>query len=330
MPLILGRLRPVMLFPAIAALVAGAATLPAALDTAANGATAPAADSVAAKSVTGGRPFKPTSYWNTKLGQAPRNPHSAAWIRDSLNKSHTQNYLKLVMGDYSMPVYRSDASDPVYRFHSNGHTVGVHIPKHAHPMTGDDSALTIFDRATGQVVGLGGAKRTSGGWTAAGVSRYKYASNGIAGGLPGGSKANFGHRGIPASVAAVTKAEIRRGHIRHRLEVYWWETASRTPEGRSAYFPMTGSESGKTGVVPEGAVIRIKPGVNLDAIKLSPAARVIARALQQYGAVVGDNSGSGNNLKLQGNTNWKGILNPDSLRHIPWSDFVFVEGGYRP
>ena len=129
---------------------------------------------------------------------------------------------------------------------------------------------------------------------------------------------------------AVTKGEIQRGKIRHRLEIYWHETASRTPEGRSAYFPMTGSESGKSGVVPEGAVIRIKPSVNLKARSLSPAAYVIARALQKYGAVVGDNSGQGNSMKLQGNTNWSGILNKDSLRSIPWSDFVFVKGGYRP
>jgi hypothetical protein len=46
--------------------------------------------------------------------------------------------------------------------------------------------------------------------------------------------------------------------------------------------------------------------------------------------VVGDNSGQGNSLKLQGNTNWRGILNRNSLAKIPWSDYVFVKGGYRP
>jgi hypothetical protein len=117
----------------------------------------------------------------------------------------------------------------------------------------------------------------------------------------------------------VTKAEIQRGKIRHRLEIYWHETASRTPEGRSAYFPMTGSESGKSGVVPEGAVIRIRPTLNLKRLSLSPAAYVIARALQKYGAVVGDNSGQGNSLKLQGNTNWGGILNRNSLAKITCS-----------
>jgi hypothetical protein len=323
-----GRLRPALLSVATAALVAGAATVPQALGTAAHGASQPSAGATTA--VTGARPFQPTSYWNTKLGKAPHSSHSAAWIKDSLNASHTQNYLKLVLGSWGMPVYRSRASDPLYRISSSGHTVKVHIPAKARPMAADDAAMVIIDRATDQVVSLQGAKYANGKWTTVGLSRYGYQSNGIAGGLAGGRKANFGHRGIPGSVRAVTKAEIKRGKIRHRLEVYWWETASSTPEGPSAYFPMTEAESGKTGVVPEGAVIRLKPGVNLDALHLSPAARVIARALQKYGAVVGDNSGTGNNLKLQAGVDWTGILNKDSLKHLPWSDFVFVKGGYRP
>jgi hypothetical protein len=322
------HLRPALISVATAVLVVGAATVPQALGTAAH---RPSQSSTGAVStVTGTRPFQPTSYWNTKLGKAPHSRHSAAWIKDSLHASHTQNYLKLVLGDWGMPVYRSRASDPLYRITSSGHTIKVHIPARARPMAADDAAMVIIDRATLQVVSLQGAKYANGKWTAAGLSRYGYQSNGIAGGLPGGRRANFGHRGLPGSVRAVTKAEIQRGKIRHRLEVYWWETASSTPEGPSAYFPMTGSESGKTGIVPEGAVIRLKPSVDLDTLHLSPSARVIARALQKYGAVVGDNSGTGNNLKLQAGVNWTGLLNKDSLKNIPWSDFVFVKGGYRP
>jgi hypothetical protein len=93
---------------------------------------------------------------------------------------------------------------------------------------------------------------------------------------------------------------------------------------------MTGSESGNNGVVPEGTVIRIKPSVNLKAKKLSKSAYVVARALQRYGAVVGDNSGGGNSLKVQANANWRGLLHKNSLRSIKWSDYVFIKGGYRP
>jgi hypothetical protein len=288
----------------------------------------------AQKSTTGTlRSFRAGSYWNTPLGHAPRDPHNRRYRADSQLRSHTQNYLKLVLGDWGMPRFRSHAGDPVYRINpSSGPTVRVHIPRRARPMPTSDAALTILDRASHQVVCLGHAHfaRSTHRWKAESVSRYWSRTNGIAQGLPGGSRGNLGHRGIPGSVQAVTKAEIRRGAIRHRLEVYWWETAPRTPTGREAYFPMTGSESKGVGTVPEGIVIRIKPSVDLKSRRLSPAAYTIARALQRYGAVVGDNSGTGNNLKLQANTDWTGILTSDSLRSIPWRDYVFVKGGYRP
>jgi hypothetical protein len=325
MPLTHGRTRPFLPFLAVAALAAGAATLP----QAAQGASQPATHQVARATVTGARPFQPTSYWNTPLGRAPVSPHSGAWIRDSQTNNHFA-FLRLVLGDYAMPVYHARPSNPMVTISSGGHTVRVHIPRNARSMPTGDAALTVIDRSTNQVVGLFGAHVSGGHWSVSGLSRYGFQSGGIAGGLPGGAKSNFGHRGIPASVPAVTKAEIKRGKIRHRLEVYWHETASSTPEGQSAYFPMTGSEGGKNGVVPEGAVIRIRRNVNLKALNLSSAAYVVARALQRYGAVVGDNAGQGNSLKLQGNTDWSGILGTDSLHAIPWSDYVFVKGGYRP
>jgi hypothetical protein len=232
-----------------------------------------------------------------------------------------------------MPTYRSGPSDPLYRIKpGNGPTVRVHIPTHARAMPTSDAALTVVDSATHQVVCLNGARFHSGNntWTAQALSRYWSRSNGIAQGLPGGSHGNLGHRGIPGSVQAVTKDEVRRGAIKHRLEVYWWETAPRTPTGRQAYYPMTGSETKSVGKVPEGIVIRIKRTVDLAGKHLSPAALVVARALQRYGAIIGDNSGSGNNLKLQANANWRGVLGPGSLRSVPWRDYVFVKGGYRP
>jgi hypothetical protein len=280
------------------------------------------------------RPFRATSYWNTPLGRAPRDPHNGRYIRDAQKLAHSQHYLKLVIGRWGMPTYRSGAGDPVFRINpAAGPTVRIHIPRGARPMPTTDAAMVVHDRSTRQVVNLTGAHfhKARHRWTARAASRYFSNSNGIAQGLPTGTRGNLGHRGIPGSVQAVTRKEIRRGVIRHRLEIYWWETAPRTPSGREAYFPMTGSEASlKHGVVPEGIVIRIKRSVNLRAKHLNRAAFVIARALQRYGAVIGDNSGSGNNLKLQSNARWAGVLTATSLRSIPWKDYVFVKGGFRP
>jgi hypothetical protein len=279
------------------------------------------------------RPFRAASYWNTPLGRTPRDRRSARYIRDAQVAAHSQGHLRLVLGKWGMPIYRSGSADPAYRINpSSGPTVLVHIPRRARAMPTTDAELTVRDAASHQVIGLGGARfhRATHRWSARTVSRYFSSSNGIAQGLRGGTRGNLGHRGIPGSVQAVTRREIRRGVINHRLEIYWWETAPRTPKGHEAYFPMTGSESDKVGTVPEGIVIRIRGSVDLTRKHLSPAAYTVARALQLYGAVVGDNSGSGNNLKVQANANWQGVLNQDSLRSIPWSDYVFVKGGYRP
>jgi hypothetical protein len=166
-------------------------------------------------------------------------------------------------------------------------------------------------------------------WTAAGTDRYYLSSTGIQHSLPGGHRGNEGHRGIPSTYRAVHKQEVMSGAIHHRLELFWWATAGHTPGGRQAYFPMSGSEQHKGGVVPEGIVLRIKPSVNLRAKHLSPAALVIARALKRYGGIIGDNSGSGNNLKLQSNANWTHSLRKNSLESIGWRDYEFVRGGAR-
>jgi hypothetical protein len=280
------------------------------------------------------RPFRATSYWNTPLGKAPIDRHSKRYIRDAQVAAHSQNYLKLVLGKWAMPTYRAHAGDPVFRINpAAGPTVRLHIPRHARPMPTSDAAVTVIDPFSRLVVNLGGARfhRKTHRWTARTASRYRSDSNGIAQGLPTGTRGNLGHRGIPGSVQAVTMKEIRQGAIRHRLEMYWWETARTTPGGREAYFPMTGSEASlKQGVVPEGIVIRIKRSVNLTRKHLTPAALTIARALQRYGAVIGDNSGSGNNIKLQANARWTRVLVAHSLNSIHWSDYVFVKGGYRP
>jgi hypothetical protein len=314
--------------------VLGASLLTDPSSLAASGASTPSASSAAAAASAKGRPFRATSYWNTRLGRTPRDAHSARYVRDARVRSHSQGYLKLVIGKWGMPVYHANARDPRYRINpGSGPTVKVHIPPHARPMPTTDAAMVVIDRASGQVVNLTGAvfHRRSHTWTARTASRYFSASTGIAQGLPTGRRGNLGHRGIPGSIQAVTRKEIARGRIRHRLEVYWWETAPRTPGGAEAYFPMTGSESSrKNGVVPEGIVIRIKRSVNLETKHLSPAALTIAKALQRYGAVVGDNSGSGNNLKLQSNARWTGVLTSTALRSIPWKDYVFVKGGFRP
>jgi hypothetical protein len=85
----------------------------------------------------------------------------------------------------------------------------------------------------------------------------------------------------------------------------------------------------------QGSQLRIKPGVDLKSLGLSPAALVIAEALQKYGAIVGDSSGGPASLKVENTVAegngfvWEGLLAADSLRAIPFRVYEFVEAPRR-
>jgi hypothetical protein len=75
------------------------------------------------------------------------------------------------------------------------------------------------------------------------------------------------------------------GVVPHRLECFVY--ASKT----QLFWPMSGAES-RTGDIPEGVVMRISPGLDLTTFHLPAQALPIAKALQDYGCIIGDDSGS--------------------------------------
>ena len=282
--------------------------------------------------------FRSSSYWNTPVnasGPAPVHAKSALWIADSQKTANTQNYLQLTTGSFAQPFYKSTCDDKVYRINPTlyGDTYSVHIPASARAMDSSDAAIAIFDNCSGQVVGMWRAAFNGTTWTSGSLDHYALNSEGLDKKVAtSDSITNDSHRGIPASIRGIQFDEAVAGAIDHRMECFWHATAPSTPEAGdgSAYWPMTGAEQGKGGIVPEGVVIRIKASVNLAKYPLSPAAQAVAKSLQTYGCTVGDNSGSGNRLKMQGNANWSGRLTADSLKSLPWSLWEFVKGGYDP
>jgi len=285
------------------------------------------------------RAFSNDSYWNTPMPiNAPIDSRSAVYIADSQNSSHTQNYLRFTAAPgtsqgFGQPIYWASPSDKLYTISDGNLTVQVHIPRGAAPASGSDGQITIYDQSTNQVVGMSGASYNSSSdtWHVSGsIDRYMLNSNGLDRRVSGSnSNNNYGHRGITTAVRAVRLDEVQAGVIRHRLACFWWATGTQTV---NHYWPMAGDEGSKGGIVPEGIVIRIKPSVNLASRGLSAPALVIAKALQDYGCMIGDNSGSGNRLKLELNeAAWRNIgLTYDALAPIPWSDWEFIQGGYNP
>jgi hypothetical protein len=268
------------------------------------------------------RAFSSTSFYNLPIpADAQVDPSSDSWI-GSLTSFGDPAYPKLVLGPaLAMPFYVSGATDPLYTITVGKHTVQVHIPKGATPMTAPDGAMTIHDTALGIWVGLHQAVYLNGKWTANGMDRYSDASNGLDGSLPDSTDPlNFGHRGMSSALSFVPKSEIDAGVIDHVLKV------SVDLTGPNHTYPATGDE-GYSGTIWEGLILRIRPEVNLSTLGLSKPALVIATAMQTYGLIIGDTGDTPCALKLERDADWTGVLNAKSLSKLNWSMFDFVLAG---
>jgi hypothetical protein len=289
------------------------------------------------------RAFSDASYWNTPLPEdAPTDPRSEQII-DFLQANNRANFIRLAGtdagGQWGIPIYWSGRGDPHYRvenscdFRQPREFRDVRIPVGAEPDPTSDSAMTVYDRRRGLVYGFHRTRydveRDS--WVACGGTVFYLDSLGLDGKLAGSDQIrNRGHRGVPPPTYAVRFGEIRWGSIDHVLKI---AVSAASPDH---VFPMVGSDGVSTdpSAPPEGARLRIKPSIQLDEVGLSRAALVIARALQEYGAVIGDQSGDSVTFKVENTVAegrgqlWRGVLNANSLSAIPLSAFEIVELGY--
>jgi hypothetical protein len=98
--------------------------------------------------------------------------------------------------------------------------------------------------------------------------------------------------GFPLSAGLITVDEMRQGSIEHALAIAYPHIRSRyyTPPASTAQ-PTTDQALGTRGV-PCGGHLQLDPSLNLDTLGLSASGKIVARALQKYGAFVGDFSGA--------------------------------------
>jgi hypothetical protein len=289
------------------------------------------------------RAFHRVSYWNTPLAKdAPVDPDSRAIIA-WLKRNNDPNYVRLSgassSGDWGMPIYWAHRGTPTWDVANTCEQKqprefnSVRIPLRAKPDGTPDAAMTVFDRRRGKVYAFHRARfdRQRHTWKACGGTVYYLSSLGLDGRLrQSDQRRNFGHRGFAPPTFAVRLDEVKAGSINHVLKIAVNATACKH------VFPAVSDECGSraTNAPPEGARIRIKPSVDLARFHLSRAALIIARALQRYGAVIGDQSGGGPVLKLENTVaegrgqRWKGRLTPDSLADIPLGLFQVIRLGY--
>jgi hypothetical protein len=293
--------------------------------------------------LTAERPYRAfrRSYWNRPLPwDVPRARNSAAMI-DFIRRTSGRNHVRLAgtssSGRFGLPIYWARDGDPVYEVQGDSlppEFTNLRIPGGARADETSDGALCVFDRGRGWVAWLFRASFVDGRWSAAGGAIHRLGSNGLDGSLRCVNRdaRNRGHRGMPAAVAAIRYDEIREGSIPHVLRIAVPAASDRH------VFPMVNSDgdSAAPNAPPQGARLRIKPSVDLDALhrrgKLGRAGLVVARCLKRYGAVVGDEAGD-TMIKVEHTVAegrghlWDGKLSLGSLWAIPFADYEFVRLG---
>jgi len=256
------------------------------------------------------RPYSDTSPWNTPIGDdATLDPDSDALIADFESSSQYGEHLDVNIEGYSIPLYWADANTPwvTITCRVGGHgftgdngmdaTAQIPMPADATPDPESDHHLLIIDTTTNTEYGLWDAQYVGGEWTCGLGALQDLSGEGV---RPLAEVADpwweaHGPRacGYGLSAGLIRAEELEAGVIDHALVVAyphirsgWYTSPASTAQGSNG----SGAEPNRG--IPCGGRIQYDPSIDIDSIATSDAGKTILRALQTYGAYVGDFSGA--------------------------------------
>jgi hypothetical protein len=248
--------------------------------------------------------FAPASFWYTALPvNAPLHPNSAGFVADFLRQKQAYyGTVNINTWSYASPVYIADANTPTTKVtYSNcqrkyfpetaleAQWAAVPIPAYAMPANGADAEMTIYQPSTNSIWEFWVTHNVAGKWDACWGG--KMSNTNTSDGTwphPYGTTAT----GLPFLGGQVTAEELTRGEIRHAIGISLVETeraailswpAKRSDGINPALAPNR---------IPEGLRFRLDPAVNVDALPMTYAGKIIAKAAQKYGFVVWDKAGA--------------------------------------
>ena len=278
--------------------------------------------------------YDPASFWNQSIPpDAAIDPDSAAMVSASL-ATYAGGANFATSNQWGKPLAYANALSTTYPVgcisYDCGTSVSFAIPRYAAPATGSDHHLVVLDPATNNELDmwLASYNADADSWSAG--SRYVTASNGW------GAQCSLGQHclgpvaaGFAAFGGIVRPEEIAQGHIDHALFF-----ASPYTRAGDIACPATHTDgrASDPAAIPEGARIQLDPSFDVDGQAWPIWEKVIAHALQTYGAYLGDSGGSvafsaEPNLD-RGYDAWSlaGVPGPDpSLANLPWSNFRVLQ-----
>lgn len=298
--------------------------------------------------------FTPTSFWYTPIPtNVTLHPNSANFVKEFIRQKTTYyNNVNINTNSYSSPVYIAAAGTPTVKvgFNDCQHkgwadptfmsmVSAVPIPAAAKQASGTDGEMTIYQPSTNSIWELWIAKKdaTTGAWSACWGGKLSGATTN-----QGIFQKSYGTTatGLPFVGGQITAEELSKGVINHAIGIamvdvekagiYSW------PANRSdGYNP-----NNLPNRIPEGLRFRLDPSVNVDALPMTKAGKIIAKAAQKYGFVVWDKAGSVS-IRAQNADSYTalGLANPYPalyenkpsyavLNGFPWDKLQFLPMNY--
>jgi len=291
----------------ILAIGAGAALATSCGSTSAGGNTPPPGGSTGALSW---RPFSSDSPWNTKI---PSNPTlevgSAALIDDFMHSSPYGVHLDVNIQGYSIPLYWADSSTPIRQVLADVGGLGwtgvngmnatgpMPIPNGAAPDPLSDHSMLVVDKQRAMEWGCWDMVNSSGQWHAGLCATADLNGTGVRVPATQAQPWYIAHGpracGFPLVAGLIRTDEIRAGVIEHALVVAyphiragWFTPPASTGQAR------VGDSAISTRGIPCGGRIQFDPSIDVSSLGLTNSGKIIVKALQDYGAYVGDFSGA--------------------------------------
>jgi len=282
--------------------------------------------------------FPPGSAWTQDVSHAPADPQSSAIIGWLADHGGWGNHNRFQV-DFGLRVLTADASTPKVRFHrgstwytpDSDEVSSIPLPKgggleadDSYRCNGGDCHLLVVDRPEGKLYEAYDADYADGAMSATFLGVWDlnrvYPPSGR-----GNQCTSADAAGLPIAPLLFNADELAAGSINHALR---FALPPDRIQARAFVHPATHAihSQGPELSPPLGALFRLK--ASFDMSQLTPAARVVARALQKYGMYLSDQG----NITIMGqndvdtNTKYTDVgFNSHSLFPIQVSDFEVVQ-----
>jgi len=231
------------------------------------------------------------SYWHKKIpANAPLHPNSAQMVEWLINTNgHNNGHPFINYKSWTNPIYDAYKGTPkydVYSEHEHKWYRNVPIPDGAKQSVDSDGGLGILDWDNWKFYDFWRFRYDNGVFKCGDGHIWDLSGSGVA---PNGVY-TLGGASIPTLALLIRPEEIQAGVINHPLAC-----SLRTPKQGVKVYPPASTTDGKSydrWAIPEGARIQLDPNLDLDSLGLSRTAKIVAKALQDYGMVVKECGGS--------------------------------------